>query len=398
MKSLTLLTFITLLLSACSLGVSQEFQSPTPALVIPTAVIQPSDIASPTATNLTEATAVAITPTPFLTPPPQPTATAVTPSLAQFRNLRFASTGNGWPQVVFDNGTEEVFAIWDYTDLTEQDVVTRLWRKNGEGWLVREEVWDVATYGNNGTVSDISVYDFEGNGLEPGLYELVLYVNGTMQASANFQIQAEANLATSTEAQVAWVQEGHILMLDAWDGSQRELARIDEANEIVELLWLPDARHLLYVDQQAADPTGPPWPKHALWIVDTETAVSQQLSTFDENLHRIALLPNAHYIRTLPGSDFGDACFMDRGLVFVELDENYGRVDLHDFRNFDGVPTDEGYWFFPEDAGKWVSDHEYEVNLTAYCLSPEMSSEEDLGLLGRYRLDVGLGTAVKVGD
>jgi len=251
--------------------------------------------------------------------------------------------------------------------------------------------------GSIGTIRDVSVFDFEGSGLEPGSYQLTLHLNGVYQAHAAFQIQEETTLASSTETQVAWVQDGDILMLDAWDGSQRELAR---ANEIVELLWLPDARHLLYVDRQLQpDPNGPPWPQHALWLVDTETTDQHQLGTFDENLHRIGLLPGAGYIRTLPGSDFGDACFMDRRLVFVELDGNYQRVALHDLQEFDSVLAQKPYWFFPEDEGKVISDHEYEVRLTAFCLTAEMGvSEEDLALIGHYRLDLELGTAIKVGD
>ena len=391
-----LLTIISLLLSACSLGISQDFPPPTAAVVIPTPILQSNLAPSPTAPSLAEPTAVA-TVTPVLDNNQDNPQTTAPDSSAQFHNLYFASTNNGLPQGTYIGGTEEVFAIWDYTDLSAEDVIRRVWTKNDEEWLVREEAWDVVRYGSSGMMRDISVYDFEGSGLEPGFYHLTLYLNGIYQVQASFQIRTETTLATSTETQVAHVQEGYILMLDAWDGSQRELAR---ATKIVELLWLPDARHLLYVDQQPqADPNGPPWPQHAVWLVDTETAESHQISTYDENLHRISLLPGARYLRTMPGSDFGDACFMDRGLVFVELDEDYQRVALHNFHDFEGVPIDQDYWFFPEDAGKWFSDHEYDVNLTAYCMSAEMgTSEEDLALIGRYRMDLEAGTAIKIGD
>ena len=344
----------------------------------------------PTATTLKETTAVA-SPTPFATNTSTPS------SPAQFNNLRFASAGNGLPQAIFAHGIEEVFAIWEYADLSDEDVMRRVWTKNGAEWLVREDPWDAAIYGSMGTIRDVSVFDFEGSGLEYGSYQLTLYLNGDYQAHATFQIEEESALASSTETQVAWVQGGNILMLDAWYGSQRELAR---ANEIVELLWLPDARHVLYVDRQLRpDSSGPPWPLHALWLVDTETGDQHQLSTFNENLHRIGLLPSARYIRTLPGSDFGDACFMDRRLVFVELDDNYQRVALHDLQEFDSLLAHKPYWFFPEDEGKGISDHEYEVSLTAFCLTAEMgASEEDLALIGRYRLDLELGTAIKVGN
>ena len=378
MKQLTFITLICLYLSACSLGIAQEFPLPTPVLVVPTA---PSVEGG--------ATAVVITPTANMVP-------SSTTEMAQFNNLYFANAGNGLPQAIFSAGTEQVFAIWDYAHMSNGDVVRRVWTKNDADWLVREEAWDTVQYGQSGTIRDISVYDFEGNGLESGSYQLVLYVNDVYQASALFQIQSERNLATSTETQVAWVQDSHVLMLDAWDGSQRELTQVDETHEIVELLWLPNARHLLFVDQQPS-PEGAPWPQHAIWLVDTETAVVQQLSSYDENLHRMALLPEAHYIRTIAGTDFGDACFMDRQLIFMKLDETYQRLTLINLRDLAGELADKPYWFFPEDAGKWVSDHEYEVAVTAYCLSGEMgTSESDLALIGRYHLDLEAKTAVAI--
>ena len=396
MKRIILLILLnTLLLSACSVGVSQEFEAPTPIVVVPTAVAQQSEDVLPVATESLMETAVPITPTPY--------AANENTSAAQFDNLHFAASGIGLSQGLFAGGTEEVFAIWDYTDLSDTDVVRRVWLKDGVEWLVREEAWDVATYGSSGTRRDISVYDFEGSGLESGSYQLVLYVNDVYQTEATFQIGDGQNLATSleasTETELAWVQDGRILMLDTSDGSQRELAQVAETHEIVELVWLPDARHLLYVEQQPAQLDGPPWPHHALWLVDTETAVTRQLSSYAENLHRIAVLPDAHYIRTIAGSDFGDACFIDRQLIFMELDANYERLTLHNLRDLEGELTDKPYWFYPEDAGKWISDRGYEVSVSAFCLAADMgASEEDLALIGRYRLDLEAGTAVKIGE
>ncbi|MCB8945334.1 MAG: hypothetical protein H6658_16425 [Ardenticatenaceae bacterium] len=395
MKRLMLLTvLLNLLLSACSVGVSQEFQAPTPLVVVPTS---PVATVGPVATGEMAATAVIITPTSF--PVPTPYATIDSAALGRFTNLHFATAGNGLAQGEFTGGTEQVFAIWDYTNMSGEDTVRRLWLKDGEEWLVREEAWNMAAYGSSGTMRDISVYDFEGSGLESGSYQLNLSVNGVEQAWAVFQIRAEQNLATSTETQLAWVKNGHILMLDAWDGTQRQLAQVDEGHEIVELLWLPDARHLLFVVQRPSEASGPPWPHHAIWLVDTQTNSSQQLSSYDENLHRIALLPDAKYIRTIAGSDFGDACFMDRQLIFMKLDENYQRLTLINLHDFEGDLQDKPYWFFPEDAGQWLSDRSYEVSVTAYCLSAEMgASEADLALIGRYRLDLEERTAVKISN
>jgi len=203
-----------------------------------------------------------------------------------------------------------------------------------------------------------------------------------------------SSLSAVAGTQVVWVHEGGTLMLNTWDGRQRELIR---AHEIVELLWLSDSRHLLYVDQQEpTDPNDPPWPKHTLMVVDTETGEQWQLGTPAEDLHRIAFLPGERYVRAIAGSDWGDACFMNRRLIFVEVDQNYRRVALHDWRDFDSVLSDKPYVFFPKDVGEPVSDHEYEVSLTAYCLAGSGVSQEDLALISRYRLDLEAGTIVNV--
>ena len=62
----------------------------------------------------------------------------------------------------------------------------RVWTKNGVEWLVRESAWEVGNYGSTGTIRDVSVFDFEGSRLEPGSYQLTLYLNGIRQAQAAF--------------------------------------------------------------------------------------------------------------------------------------------------------------------------------------------------------------------
>ena len=388
MKRLLLIVMGSWLLSAC-LGVSEEFVLPTAeAVVDETAVAE----IVPTEEIVEVATAV----NPLTRTPQSDIVATITPYIVpQFSNLRFMVADGASAQTQFAPGTEEVFAVWDYVNLSEDDILRREWTKNGEPWLEREEAWDVNRYGSSGTRSDISVYDFEGAGLEPAVYRLTLYLNGLYQTEAAFEIvlaDEPDTLAASTETQVAWVREGKYLMLDAWDGNHRQLA---EANHIVELLWLPDARHLLYVDRRdETDPAAAPWPKHALWLVDTETNEQWQLGTYEENLHRIGLMPEARFIYTTAGSDFADACFMDRQLIFVALDENYQRVAVHNMHDFEGIPTQKGYWVFPELDGKWASDHEFDVNITAFCLSE--TSEEDMGLIGRYRLNLETLTAVQL--
>jgi dipeptidyl aminopeptidase/acylaminoacyl peptidase len=167
------------------------------------------------------------------------------------------------------------------------------------------------------------------------------------------------------------------------------------AEAIVELLWLPDGRQLLYVNQEPAEPTGPPWPRHTLWLVDTQTGAQESLSSADLNVHRISISDDGRYVRALAGSDFGDACFMDRSLLFLDLNEPAIWLDL---AAFDTVLNERPYAFFPADAGRWLSDKDFEINMSAFCMSEEMGTPpEDLALLSRYRFDLETMTAEAAG-
>ncbi|MCB8986342.1 MAG: hypothetical protein H6661_01140 [Ardenticatenaceae bacterium] len=102
-------------------------------------------------------------------------------------NLRFAETPFGAPQSSFPVWTQQIFAVWDYRNMGVSDVVRREWLKDGQPWLVREETWDYLHYGPQGVVSDVSIYDFE-TGLPPGVYELLLSLNGIQQLAGTFTI------------------------------------------------------------------------------------------------------------------------------------------------------------------------------------------------------------------
>lgn len=365
---------------------------PGPTATVPTVTIAPSATIEPTATSI-PATETP-DPTPLPEPSPSPTEPPPTPAdqAATFRDLHFGLSGESLSQPYFPQGTEEIFAIWNYDNMSGDDVVRRVWTKNGAEWLVREENWDIVKYGPAGYVRDISIFDFEGSGLEPALYELTLYVNDNLQAQATFEILSDDLTATSG-IQVARVEQGHILMLEDAGGNQRELLR---AEAIVELFWLPDGRQLLYVNQGPTDPSGPPWPSHTLWLVDTQTGEQQPLSPTELNVHRISLSDDGRYIRALAGTDFGDACFMDRSLLFLDLNEPAVWLDLMTFAI---VLNEKPYFFFPADAGRWVSGHEFEINMSAFCLSEEMGTPpEDLALLSRYRFDLETMKAVSTNE
>ena len=146
-------------------------QTATPTLApLPTATATPGATTQPTATSL---------------PPVPNLATAVPGPTTHFSNLRFASSPANPPQTDFPVGTEEVFALWDFSGMNNGDTVQRIWRKDGAVWLNREEAW---TAGPTGVVTDVSIYDRSLGGLDPGLYEVELYVNGAWQANGRFTI------------------------------------------------------------------------------------------------------------------------------------------------------------------------------------------------------------------
>lgn len=140
-------------------------------------------------------------PLPTLAPtrPPQPT-TAVLPTVTapvsatavvtQFCCLRFATAVDAAPQAAFAPGIEEVIALWDYAGMAQGDRIRRIWFRDNLIWLTREETWDWEKYGAAGTITDIAIYDNEGDGLLPAQYRLQLYVNDRLVQEGKFVIDA----------------------------------------------------------------------------------------------------------------------------------------------------------------------------------------------------------------
>lgn len=130
----------------------------------------------------------ATSPTSLPTIIPTPISTAPT-----FTNLHFAPADSTIPQNIFAAGAEEIFAVWDYANMSATDTVRRVWHYNGEEWLIREDVWDMGQYGENGRISDVSIYNFNGTGLEQGEYTLFLYINNTLVIEHTFVVGTDTN-------------------------------------------------------------------------------------------------------------------------------------------------------------------------------------------------------------
>jgi hypothetical protein len=137
-------------------------------------------------TGFVQSTAVTVvTETP---PAPLPTEALPRERATGFSDLRFSLTADGMAQGEFPAGTEEIYALWEYAGMSPSDTIRRIWFRDEQIWLTREEGWNWGEYGSDGTMRDISVYDNEGSGLPPATYRLQLYVNEQLHAEASFVV------------------------------------------------------------------------------------------------------------------------------------------------------------------------------------------------------------------
>ncbi len=189
----TMALFVTLAVLACAAGcdvVSGPLFSeatPSPTAVRNVLATRPAVLPSPVPL-----------PSPTFTPEPLPTQKepeSTPPTLVPtassadgFCCLHFAGGPTGQAAETFPSGTEIVYAIWDYTKMTPEDRIRRIWIRDNLIWLTREETWDWDTYGETGTVRDLSIFDFEGSGLQPAEYRLQLYLNDDLQQEGIFTI------------------------------------------------------------------------------------------------------------------------------------------------------------------------------------------------------------------
>ncbi len=392
---------LTLLLAAC---LSTPDETPALPTLAPTgAAIEPTPTLATTEPG--EATAV---PTESTTAAPVvqtavPTQASV--SNPQFTNLALlpnrASLSAGWPQPYTPLTTEELYAVWDYSGMTAAHKVERLWYYNGDLWLERSELWDMATYGANGRVEDIFVYDYEPN-LAPGHYRVVLKVNGVVLASAEHTIPTNT-MAPKIEPNsgfTAAVQDNKTLVLRRVDGTT---ASWNALGDIVDFEWLPGGQALVYSEQMVVNATLPGrlGLRHNLWLQDVITGQKRQLGSIDEDLHTPLVSPDGRSLALFSGTMYGDACGLDAELYIMSLTADGQRISLVTLANFSGFPTVTGarpqptVWgggdgpSIPK-PGEWIGNQTLKIGISWICAETDAH--------GIYQLDVYGRTAEKVAE
>lgn len=306
---------------------------------------------------------------------------------------------------VFPQPIQEIFAVWEYSNMREGLTIRREWWLDGELWLEREEPWDFAKYGASGVVTDISIYDYD-EGLPAGFYELDLYIDGQAQflgvdnLALSFIIEEidPVGPITSPDGRLEANIEPPGTLIVEEDGTPREVISTDE---ISSLAWFPDSQHIVYtyVDRSKQDNSAPFLMRWELWVVDVTTGMANQLSVPDERLHDPAVSPDGRYVAALAGSGYGDACGVDLTLVFIELGDSFQRIASFRLDAFADLTTPSGSDRYPLEQddlpvpGIWESATQLKVGLSWTCV-PENETDPS----GIYRLDVPTLQSERIGD
>lgn len=318
-------------------------------------------------------------------PQPSPTAVLPNPTLPSFHSLRFTTDPAIPPQLYFPLGTAQVFAVWNYDNIPAQATVRRAWQLNGQPWLDREETW---TGEQSGTITDVSVYDFTGGGLQPGKYEVQLYIDGMLLVNGRFWVNSSRDplaVPAPTGRSVAQRLGDRSLVLADSPDLLIELTLTDQP--ISEIVWLPSGRQIVLVTEDRSEQIGGSTLgiRHALWLVDVATGQTSPLGFYDEDLHEVRVSENGRFLSLISGSSYGDACMVDRTLLIMTLDEQGQRLTLQQATQFAGFPQEAAgsmYQLYPADNGRWASNDQFEIGIAVTCLLEKDSPT----LPGLYRL------------
>ena len=349
--------------------------------------------------------------TPYATQnPPSPVATisataepvsmtlTSTPTSPTFYGVFFkADPGISQDGMIFPGGTKQVFAVWSYLNMRPGMNVKREWYLNGQLWLTREEAWDFAKYGSNGTVQDVSIHDFDA-GLTTGIYELRIYIdnaiqpigtadNGQPDTKARFEIrskdEAQAGFASPDfQWQVEIFGEQRIVLEDK-NGNPTP---IYTAREVPYMSWFDDSKHFLFVDRDRSNQkTGTTIGiRDDLWLVDVPSGKLHLLYKSDTSFAGIGgpvASPNGRYIASLEGSGFADACSIDTRLIFFELTSDFDTAKVVKQQEFSGLPAFNEGLIYPAEQGYWQNGNAYIVTLDGTCNS-------DKSKLGLYTFNM----------
>lgn len=386
---------LALFLSGCTF--SFEVITPAPSATVPALTPYSTDL--PT------------TPVATFTPTAVPVAPTFVPSTSDpvFFNGRSSTVPDDavGRTTTFGPATTIVYVVWDYGNMREGMMVRREWYLNGQPWLTREEPWDFAKYGSNGTIRDVSIHD-EVAGLDHGNYSLRIYIDNVVQPLGSmFYEPFNEWVGFSVGANEADTFMGYGSLDGQWgvevyggtrimlkNVSTGESRLINVVQNVVYVTWFADSKHFLFVDRYPSDQAGSPiryWDH--LWIVDVATGEALRAFKGDNSFagrNGPVPSPNGKYIAGMIGSDYGDGCFKDMQMIFFHVAPDFKSATFMHQQNFAGMPASNDSWIYPIDDGYWESDNIFRVTLDGTC-------DADKSKLGSFRFDLLLNTASLIG-
>lgn len=174
-----------------------------------------------TATPFTNATAIPSS-TPFQSSTAVPTF-AASPTMS---GLSFDTTAAGAGGTTFANGTTEIFARWNYSNVPIGTTMRREWYRDGVLITSREEPWS-ANWGATGRLTHISLYDY-AEGLDSGNYYVsVSLPSYNLTIDGNFTISAGPPAFSNLTASL--ISDGEAMTVLPY-GSQEVFVRFDFVN------------------------------------------------------------------------------------------------------------------------------------------------------------------------
>jgi hypothetical protein len=276
--------------------------------------------------------------------------------------------------------------------------VRRDWYYNDQLWLSREESWDYSKYGASGTIRDISVYELDA-GLLSGSYRFELYIDSKPQpifggvSWPTFTVtenEFREQLVSPAGYWMALIHDPTLLSIVDPNGNVQE---VYSGTEIANLAWLPDGRHLVFVDRDRSRQNGAGMGTlDDLWIVDVATG--QTLLLYPDNgplLKPLIIAPGSgsgYLIAGVEGSGYADACGVDARLVIFEVSQAFEVGSRYDQEDFTGLPGGQDIVAYPSEQGQWSSDHQFRVPMDFTCTT-------DTSLKGSYIFDLNGMSVVK---
>jgi len=161
------------------------------------------------------------------------------------------------PSFSFQAGVTQIHAIFEYTNLTPNDVWTQIWYHNGNEVLHTGQPW---LKGESG------LYDYlveaGGNPIPPGQWALEFYVGEALLSAGSFVIESEATLTATTElTETTDILRVYRLAYTKWNGDKHDLY-IGDTNGYNEQFvmsraagpsWSPDGRYIFFYGEEGVD-------------------------------------------------------------------------------------------------------------------------------------------------